>query len=658
MRSNLATELSDVTLVCEDGKKMEAQSRLLSLFSPLIRSIVNNSNHLLILPDFPLHAVNEVVNLLKGKAGEEEVVKLTKQQVDLLNCLGVPLPTLDKVVAGKRDVDLLVCELCDKKVVDAEEHIVEHSEEVGELSPSEIASFFHKEGGDVGKVRGGKQVFESRASSSGKSLQRQENSEVVHTPRSRKRERSAASETRGTNVSSKEDIVVPDYVFCKIERNISSSEPPPPKKQRIGRGRRMAKNRNVCYIQAGRRALKKKKMLKIKTEEKPLDEDDFQMTLDVARTLAGRSSTSQLEDNSIVEKAPAIETESEPVEKNVEVATRSTGHMTLRPKIRPVRVQVLKYKKSHNPNKTKRSRRTMNNNRNSKQIDSDVDKIASLPKENEELILRNNLLELENIVEDLNFTPQVVAEEVGEVRESSEIQEIMQEIEKEKEPEIIQEKAKGRETNEIQQYTNEQESEEIVIVSTKDRETEVVENQDQGRFSPLTLPLEVQLKEIDKEIAGLDDLDHSVVELDDHHVVELDNNPLAEADDHLVEEIDLPVEDHSVQDLQNPLVDVDHRVEDLEHPVVDLEDEVSGEVASIQEQLMKDWTDEAEDGEIMLIEHQKEDVEFIQEHQKKDIEVVQEPESEDIEVVQEEMSVDNIEEVLGMSSESVCSELW
>ena len=176
--------------------------------------------------------------------------------------------------------------------------------------------------------------------------------------------------------------------------------------------------------------------------------------------------------------------------------------------------------------------------------------------------------------------------------------------------------------------------------------------------SPVTLPLEVQLKEIDKEIAGLDDLDHSVVELDDHHVVELDNNPLAEVDDHLVEELDLPVEDHSVQDLQNPLVDVDHRVEDLEHPVVDLEDEVSGEVASIQEQLMKDWTDEAEDGEIMLIEHQKEDVEFIQEHQKKDIEVVQEPENEDIEVVQEEMSVDNIEEVLGMSSESVCSDLW
>ena len=124
VRSNLATELSDVTLVCEDGKRMEAQSRLLSLFSPLIRSIVNNSNHLLILPDFPLHAVNEVVNLLKGKAGEEEVVKLTKQQVDLLNCLGVPLPTLDKVVAGKRDVDLLVCELCDQKVVDAEWNIL------------------------------------------------------------------------------------------------------------------------------------------------------------------------------------------------------------------------------------------------------------------------------------------------------------------------------------------------------------------------------------------------------------------------------------------------------------------------------------------------------------------------------------------------------
>ena len=445
----------------------------------------------------------------------------------------------------------------------------------------------------------------------------------------------------------------------------------------------MAKNRNVCYIQLGRRALKKKKMLKIKTEEKSLDEDDFQMTLDVARTLAGRSSTSQLEDNPIVEKAPAIETESEPVEKNVEVGTRSTisivekalafakesepaeknvevetrstGHMTLRPKIRPVRVQVLKYKKSHNPNKTKRLRRTMNNNRNSKQIASDVGK--SLPKESEELILRNNLLELENIVEDLNFTPQVAAEEVGEVGESSEIQEIMQEIEKEKEPEMIPEKAKGRETDEIQQNANDQESEEIEVI-TNDRETEVVGNQDEGRFPPLTLPLEVQLKEIDKEIAGLDDLDHPVVELDEHPVVELDNNPLAEADDHLVEELDLPVEDHSVQDLQHPLVDVGHRVEDLEHPVVDLEDEVSGEVASIQEQLMKDWTDEAEDGEIMLIEHQKEDVEIIQEHQKKDIEVVQEHQREDIEVVQEDMGVDNIEEILGMYSDSVCSDLW
>ena len=72
VRNSLSLECTDVTLVCSDGARLEAQSKMLSVLSPLLRSIISttDSKQLLLLPDFSTHAVAGVVNLLKKKRTE------------------------------------------------------------------------------------------------------------------------------------------------------------------------------------------------------------------------------------------------------------------------------------------------------------------------------------------------------------------------------------------------------------------------------------------------------------------------------------------------------------------------------------------------------------------------------------------------------------
>ena len=501
VRNGLTSELTDVTLVCSDGRRLEAQSRLLNFLSPLLRSISVESSQLLLLPDFSTRTVAGVVDLLKRKEGEE-MIKLTRQQIDLLSCLGVQLTNIEEVVSGSESGQLgtLVCDLCDKKVMNAMEHMLEHSQEVGHLSPSEVDSFFHEEGSQ--------QVLLEKTTSNPKSSQ-QVLPEVGQTL-SRRRGRS--TENRG--------LVVSDQVFCKLERNLAESRPPPVKKQR-GRGRVMGKNRRVCYIQAGRKRAQRQS-LKIKAEENPsfLNEDDFQFTLDVARTLAGRNNT----DHQKVEEVVKMSEKSTEIERNMEVESRSTGHMTLRPKLRSVSVQLLKYKKSHNPNKTKRLHKNGNKNKKQQRPDNESESVFFQKEsvtENIESSLRNNILELENIVDDLSCSPEVIIEEM-----------------------------------------------------TKSSDLEI------GEIVKDVVPLEIQLSEIDKEIAGLD---------------------------------------------ENPVVELDP----------DEGSAVSGEVESIQEQLMEISDDEEDDGEIVLLDQQKTD----------------------IEILDQDFSFDNIDEILSVSLDEGSSEL-
>ena len=527
VRNSLASEWPDVTLVCGDGKRVEAPSRLLSFLSPLLRSISTaGSNQILLLPDFSPQAVTGVINLLKRKENEEVSIKLTRQQIDLLICLGFTLTNLEEVVDVQESLEQvrLVCDLCDKNVTNAMEHMLEHSQEVGHLSSTEVDSFFHKEGGQqvINKTRGS-----------------QKSSQIQFPPtdpptRSRRRGRSLDTSSSTKN----RGLVVSDYVFCKLERNASESRPPPAKKQRVGR--RMGKNRRVCYVQAGRRALKK---MKIKAEKNSsvLNEDDFQLTLDVARTLAGRSTPQQVENPPEVVKASAIEKSAEIEERNMEMEPRSTSHMTLRPKLRSVSVQLLKYKKSHNPNKGKRLHKSADANKNKNKKPQTPDNEKESATENIESSLNNKLFELENIVDDLSYNPEVT---IVEMKESPDLE--IREIERE--PEMV----------------------------------------------PPVVPLEIQLSEIDKEIAGLEE--NLVVELDND--VELDESPGVEL--------------------------------------------ASCEVENIQEQLMKMndthiSDDEEDDGEIVFIEQQK-----------KAIEVLPEDSS---------FGFDNIEEILSVSLDEGSQEL-
>ena len=109
VRNGLASECPDVTLVCSDGRRLEAQGRMLSFLSPLLRSISSSSDssksQLLLLPDFSAHTVAGVVDLFKEKKkkGEEEVIKLTRHQIDLLSCLGVHLTNLEVEVTEASD---------------------------------------------------------------------------------------------------------------------------------------------------------------------------------------------------------------------------------------------------------------------------------------------------------------------------------------------------------------------------------------------------------------------------------------------------------------------------------------------------------------------------------------------------------------------------
>ena len=518
VRNDLASECTDVTLVCSDGKRLESQSRLLNFLSPLLRSISVESSQLLLLPDFSSRTVAGVVDLLKRKEGEE-MIKLTRQQIDLLSCLGVQLTNIEEVVSGSESGQLgtLVCDLCDKKVMNAMEHMLEHSQEVGHLSPSEVDSFFHQEGSP--------QVPLEKTTSRPRGYQIQVFPEVGDT-RSRRRERSRSTENRG--------LVVSDQVFCKLERNLDSeSRPPPPAKKPRGRGRVIGKNRRVCYIQAGRQRLQQKKSLKIKAEENSsiLNEDDFQLTLDVARTLAGRNTPQPVEEETpevtkTSEKSTELESNIEierntEIVRNMEIESRSTGHMTLRPKLRPVSVQLLNIlQKSHNPNKTKRLHRHGSKNKKQQRSENESGPKESVT-ENIESSLRNNILELENIVDDLSCSPEVMIEEM-----------------------------------------------------TKSSDLEI------GEIVKDVVPLEIQLSEIDKEIAGLD---------------------------------------------ENPVVELDP----------DEGSAVSGEVESIQEQLMEISDDEEDDGEIVLLDQQKTD----------------------IEILDQDFSFDNIDEILSVSLDEGSSEL-
>ena len=197
-RSELSLETSDssnVTLVCGDGSLTSPSSRLLGMFSPVLRSTNHSNEMVILLPDFSKATVSTVMELVGMRWRGEKTIS-SKEKV-LLAALGISiLGALSEIkskaivkqtktepaqmkrgkakprIAAQRQPDPAIktklerthseinlaiasskvkqilpfqCDLCDEKVpkTDLRTHCEkEHKDDIGEPSESEILSYF------------------------------------------------------------------------------------------------------------------------------------------------------------------------------------------------------------------------------------------------------------------------------------------------------------------------------------------------------------------------------------------------------------------------------------------------------------------------------------------------------------------------------------
>ena len=76
---------------------MGAYSKLLSLWSPLYRSLAFETTTILHLPDFDQLTVANLVNLLLMEEPADSLVWFNIQQMELIECLNIELSGLTKV---------------------------------------------------------------------------------------------------------------------------------------------------------------------------------------------------------------------------------------------------------------------------------------------------------------------------------------------------------------------------------------------------------------------------------------------------------------------------------------------------------------------------------------------------------------------------------
>ena len=128
--AQLSMNSLDVTLVCKDNQRLETNRRLLGMASPLLREILasphNPDTSLVILPNFS--QVKRVVEVLSLGWQEEGEIALAREDLELLNCLGVQMGTVKNAKRAMQPVEkqesLLkyVCDLCEEVIINLERH--------------------------------------------------------------------------------------------------------------------------------------------------------------------------------------------------------------------------------------------------------------------------------------------------------------------------------------------------------------------------------------------------------------------------------------------------------------------------------------------------------------------------------------------------------
>ena len=150
-------ELHDVTLVCGDGQRIQSDQRLLGLVSPLVRGLLGQGRDVLMLslPDFPKSTVLGVLRLLAMGWMEQGEVGVTRDQQQLLRCLGVQLllqdgPAPDTPATPSSVSARYTCTYCDEEVEDKSKHWEqEHLWDSGPLEEGVLDKMFTALSGDV-----------------------------------------------------------------------------------------------------------------------------------------------------------------------------------------------------------------------------------------------------------------------------------------------------------------------------------------------------------------------------------------------------------------------------------------------------------------------------------------------------------------------------
>ena len=123
----------------------------MGMLSPMLRNILGSLCSLdicmLFLPDFQLHTVEKVLELLLSLQWKDKVITLTEEQVELLTCLDIQpgeisrVEAEDKVTINTPELSLSSCPLCDADIVDSvEEHINREHECTGTNTKNSIIS--------------------------------------------------------------------------------------------------------------------------------------------------------------------------------------------------------------------------------------------------------------------------------------------------------------------------------------------------------------------------------------------------------------------------------------------------------------------------------------------------------------------------------------
>ena len=99
------------------------------MLSPMLRNILGSLCSLdiciLALPDFQLHTVEQVLELLLSLQWKDKVITLTEEQVELLICLDIKpgeisrVEAEDKVKINTPELSVSSCPTCDADIVDS-----------------------------------------------------------------------------------------------------------------------------------------------------------------------------------------------------------------------------------------------------------------------------------------------------------------------------------------------------------------------------------------------------------------------------------------------------------------------------------------------------------------------------------------------------------